>query len=141
MHDTYEAVEVGASYEAGPYEVTREEIITFAEQYDPQPFHMEPDNDFYDDVIASGWHTGAISMRLMAEAYINRAGGLASPGLEELQWRKPVFPGDSLWVTLTIDAKEPWDRERGLVLLDIETRNQEDRPVLRMLSKVLFPRE
>ncbi|MFC7057008.1 MaoC family dehydratase [Halovenus salina] len=141
MH-TFEDVTPGETQEFGSYEVSREEIISFAEQYDPQPFHLGDDHHaHYDSVIASGWHTAAMTMRMLVEEYLNDAKTLGSPGLEGLQWRTPVTPGDTLSVRLTFGETEPWDESRGLVTQEIETRNQNDETVMQMDAQVLYSRE
>jgi acyl dehydratase len=91
----------------GSYEVTREEIVAFAEEFDPQPMHSNdgeiPGMDLTGP-IASGWHTCAISMRLMSDGYISKSHGLGSPGMDSLKWYKPVYPGDVLRLRRTCKA-------------------------------------
>lgn len=142
MHDSFEAVETGETIDLGSYTVSREEIRDFARQYDPQRFHLEdgPDNPF-DGVIASGWHTASITMRLLVDGYLGAAKTLGSPGLEGLRWETPVRPGDTLSATLTFAEKEHWDDTRGLVHQHVETNNQDDAVVLWMDALVLYGRE
>lgn len=141
MH-TFEDVNPGETREFGSYEVTREEIVEFAQQYDPQSFHTSDDHHApYDTVIASGWHTAAMTMRMLVEEYLGDAKTLGSPGLDGLEWRAPVRPGDTLSVRLTFDEPEVWDRERGLVRQEVETLNQDDETVLWMKAQVLYARE
>ncbi len=91
----------------GSYEVTREEIVAFAEEFDPQPMHLNdeeiPGMGLHRP-IASGWHTCAISMRLMSDSYISKSHGLGSPGMDSLKWYKPVCPGDILRLRRTCKA-------------------------------------
>ncbi len=86
------------------YLVTRENLIAFAEEFDPQPMHLEageiPGTDM-SGPIASGWHTCAISMHLMSDGYITNSNGMGSPGMDSLKWHKPVFPGDEIWMRRT----------------------------------------
>jgi len=141
MHDSYEAVIPGETIELGSYEVTREEILSFAETYDPQAFHLEDDPDGpFSGVVASGWHTAAMTMRLIVDGYLRDARTVGSPGLEGLRWREPVRPGDTLTATLTLGEKEHWDENRGLVHHDIETHNQHGECVLWVDALVLYPR-
>ncbi len=140
MH-TYEAVEIGATREFGSYEVTRAEIIEFAEAYDPQSFHLSDDHHApFETVIASGWHTAAMTMRMLVDHYLLEAETVGSPGLEELQWRAPVTPGDTLSVRLTFADKAVWDDHRGLVNQEIETHNQDGETVLWMNARCLYTR-
>ncbi|MFB6233022.1 MAG: MaoC family dehydratase [Haloarculaceae archaeon] len=140
---TYEAVELGTVREFGAYEVTREEVVSFAEQYDPQPFHVDPEaarESMFGGLVASGWHTCAMTMRMLVENYLNEAGTMGSPGVESLRFRRPVFPGDVLSVRAEHREKEPWDENRGVVYTDVRTLNGDDEAVLTMDTMVLFPR-
>lgn len=141
MH-TFEDVTPGETREFGSYEVTREEIVRFAKQYDPQSFHVRDDHHApYESVIASGWHTASMTMRMLVDEYLTDAQTLGSPGLDELQWRTPVTPGDTLSVRLTFGETEAWDETRGMVTQEIETINQNDETVLWMAARVLYSRD
>jgi acyl dehydratase len=92
------------------YKVTREEVIAFARQYDPQPFHLDDEaakQTYFGRLSASGWHTGAMAMRLMVDTWRDGepTAGLGSPGLDELRWVKPVYPGDELIVEVELIEK------------------------------------
>jgi acyl dehydratase len=92
------------------YKVTREEVIAFARQYDPQPFHLDEEaakQTYFGRLSASGWHTGAMAMRLMVDTWRDGepTAGLGSPGLDELRWVKPVYPGDELVVEVELIEK------------------------------------
>lgn len=92
------------------YKVTREEVIEFATKYDPQPFHLDDEaakNTFFGRLSASGWHTGAMAMRMMVDTWRDGepTAGLGSPGLDELRWVKPVYPGDELSVEVELIEK------------------------------------
>jgi len=144
MASTYETVTVGDTDSFGSYEVTREEILSFGEQYDPQPFHTDPEaarESMFGELVASGWHTAAMTMRMLVDNYLLESGAMGSPGLESLRWRKPVRPGDVLSVRTEFADKEPWDENRGVVFTDIETRNQDGDAVQTMTAMVLYPRE
>lgn len=97
----WEDFPVGNVREFGGKVVTREEIIDFARQFDPQPFHLDEDaarHSLFGDLCASGWHTCGMAMRMMCDAYLLESASLGSPGLENIRWLKPVFPGDTLRV-------------------------------------------
>lgn len=106
--------------------VTREEIIAFAREFDPQPFHTDEaaaKDTIYGGLIASGWHTIAIYMRLMWDSFLKETVSLGSPGVDEVRWLKPVRPGDTL-------------RARFTVLETVPSRSKPDRGVVRSLSEV-----
>jgi len=96
----YEDLVVGSKASFGHYEVTREEVMDFAAKYDPQPFHLDDEaaaKTFFGRLSASGWHTAAMTMRMAVDNMkTNRQAGLGSPGIDELRWIKPVYPGDTL---------------------------------------------
>jgi len=143
MASSYEEIEIGATDAFGSYEVTSEEIVAFAEQYDPQPFHVDPDvaqDSMFGELVASGWHTAAMTMRMLVDNHLNESAAMGSPGLEELRWRHPVRPGDVLSVETEHVDKQPWDEDRGVVTTEITTRNQNDDPVMVMTAKVLYGR-
>jgi len=143
MHGTYEDVEVGDALSFGEYEVTRDEILTFARQYDPQPFHLGSDHDHdgpFDGLVASGWHTAAVTMRLLVDNYIEDSGARGSPGLDRLRWPAPVEPGDVLSVSLRVTSKEVRDERYGVANVEIETTTADGRTVLWMDSLTLYKR-
>ncbi len=141
MHEAFEDVEVGDSLSFGEYEVTREEIRAFAEQYDPQPFHLGPDHDGpFDGLVASGWHTAAMTMRLLVDNYLSESGARGSPGLDGLRWPAPVGPGDVLSVTLTVTSTDGWDGSYGVANLEAETTTADGTTVLWMDALTLYRR-
>ena len=107
----FEDLVVGAETYFGSYEVTREEVIEFARKYDPQAFHLsdeEAAKTHFGRIAASGWHTAAMVMAVIARHVVAEAqAGLGSPGIDELRWKKPVYPGDTLHVRGTIIDKTP----------------------------------
>ena len=117
------------------YPITREEIIEFASEFDPQPIHLS-DVEFpeakIDRIIASGWNTAAISMRLMSDGYISNTHALGSPGLDYLKWLKPVVPGDILRMRCTcLETRRSTSRdEMGIVKFRWEVLNQNDDVVM-----------
>ncbi len=141
----FEDFEAGMTLEFGNYPMTEDDIIKFAKLFDPQPFHTNPTpppGGAHALLVASGWHTGAVTMRMMVDHFIPQSSVLLSPGHDELRWLKPVRPGDRLRVRLTVlktrlSASKP---DRGIVTLKIETLNQEGDVVMHLISPNLFKR-
>ena len=101
MTEHFEDLTVGQSRTTGPLTVTEAEIIEFAEQFDPQPFHVDPEaaqDSVFGGLIASGWHTAAMCMRMLVEGPIDDEAGLGGKGVDELRWKQPVTPGTTLHV-------------------------------------------
>ena len=95
----------GQVLEAGGYSLSEEEIIEFAKKYDPQPFHTDSEKakqTFYGGLIASGWQTASLCMRMLCDLYLLESASLGSPGVDELRWVKPVRPGDTLRLKSTV---------------------------------------
>jgi acyl dehydratase len=129
----------GAVYVYGSITVTEDDILRYAREFDPQFIHTDPEASLkgpYQGLIASGWHTCALMMRMYADHYISKAGGLASPGVDALRWVRPVRPGDSLSLRTTIqEARLSRSKpDRGLVHTGIEVLNQHGEPVLTMTA-------
>jgi acyl dehydratase len=121
----------------GSIRVEEAEVIEFARRYDPQPFHIDADaaaKGAYGGLIASGWHTGSLMMRLLVEHYLSPVSGLGSPGLDELRWLAPVRPGDTLSVRVTVlEARRSQSKpDRGLVRALMEVLNQRREVVMSM---------
>jgi acyl dehydratase len=125
----FEDYTVGSSYEYGPIAVDESEAIAFARKFDPQPIHVDPvaavDGPF-GGLIVSGWHTTALMMRLFVDHYLSSVASLASPGVDELRWLKPVRPGDQLRIRVTVtEARMSRSKpDRGIVRTTIEVLNQ-----------------
>ncbi len=142
----WEDLETGVERYFGCYEVTREEVLEFARKYDPQPFHLsdeEAAKTHFGRIAASGWHSCAMTMAVIARAVVDEEqAGLGSPGLDELRWLKPVFPGDTLHVRGTIIEKTPSRSkpEIGSFRTATVVTNQNDVPVLTFTSIVLIRR-
>lgn len=140
----YEDLEVGAKSSFGRYDVTREEVLDFARKYDPQPFHLDDEaaaKTHFGRVSASGWHTCAMTMAMMVENMkSSRQAGLGSPGVDQLMWKKPVYPGDTLRVETEIISKRRSKsrREMGLFKSRAHIFNQNDEVVLEMTSNGLI---
>jgi acyl dehydratase len=140
----FEDFRPGQEVDLGSHTVTEEEIIGFARQWDPQPFHVDPEaakESVFGGLIASGWHTGAIWMRGYVDTLLGPA-SQGSPGLEEVRWLVPVRPGDTLSSRLTVLETTPSERraDRGTVRIRGEMVNQEGVTVLSMVSRAHFGR-
>lgn len=132
---------VGQKERFGSYQVTREEVLAFATRYDPQPFHLDDDaaatNPIFGRLAASGWHTASMAMRMLVDH--NRTSGgtsIGSPGIDELRWLRPVYPGDTLNVETEIVALRP-SRSRpdiGSVTVKLTVFNQHGEPVMTQLG-------
>jgi acyl dehydratase len=137
---------VGQQIEAGPYEVSRAEIIDFATRYDPQWFHTNPaaaaDGPF-DGLIASGWHSCSIAMRLVVDSVLQGSESFASPGLRYLKWPNPVRPDDQLTLQLTVlDVRRSDSRpELGILQWRWQLRNQHALEVLDLEATSMFKLE
>ena len=135
----------GAVYEYGYVSVTESEILEFARRFDPQPIHIDPAyaaSGPFGGLIASGWHTSSLMMRLFADHYLSRVASLASPGIDELRWPAPVRPGDQLRLrTTTVEARLSRSKpDRGLVRTRGELLNSGDRTVLSLVAMNLIGR-
>lgn len=139
----YEDLEIGAVSRFGHREVTRDEVIAFAGKYDPQPFHLSEEaaaKTHFGRLSASGWHTCAMTMGMIVEEQ-DRAGhqGLGSPGIDQLRWTHPVYPGDTLRVeTEILEKRRSRSRpEMGLFRAVTRVFNQDDVMVLSMESNAM----
>lgn len=145
MPDLYfEDFESGQVYELGTRLVTESEIVAFARVWDPQPFHTDPEaakESVFGGLIASGWHTGAMWMRMYVDAMLGSA-ARGSPGIEELRWLAPVRPGDTLSGRLTVLEATPSATrpDRGTIRIRAEMVNQDGVTVMSMTSRGLFGR-
>jgi len=125
----------GDVHRFGTIAVEADEIVAFAKQFDPQVFHTDPEaakQTPFGGLIASGWHTAGLMMRLFVEHYLTKVASLASPGLDELRWLKPVRPGDILSVRVTVLKAMPSKSkpDRGAVTSLVEVFNQADESVM-----------
>jgi acyl dehydratase len=127
----------GAVFEYGDIPVSEAEIIEFARRYDPQDMHVDPEaaaRGRFGGLVASGWHTAAMIMRLVVDNFLPKAASLASPGIDELRWLKPVRPGDVLRIRVTVlEATPSRSRsDRGMVRSLVEVLNQDGEVVMSM---------
>lgn len=142
----FEDFHVGDVFDLGSIQVTQEEIIAFARQFDPQPFHLDPErakDSIFHGLVASGWHTSALFMRLLVDGLLRETISVGSPGVDELRWRNPIHPGDRLRARLTVIECIP-SRSRpsmGVVRSACEMFNQNDEVVLTLSAIHLFGRK
>lgn len=135
----------GESYDFGYAEADRAEIVQFARRFDPQPIHIDEqyaEAGPFGGIIASGWHTSSILMRLFADHVVSKVASLASPGVDELRWTLPLRPGDRLWLRASIvDARVSTSKpDRGLVRIRCELFNQDDAQVMALVAMAFFAR-
>jgi acyl dehydratase len=141
----YEDFHPGQTFEFGPTTLTEDEIVAFGRQFDPQPFHVDAAaaaEGPFGGLVASGWHTAALFMRMYVDAVLNDTASMGSPGVEELRWLVPVRPGDELRGRATVlDATPSASRpDRGTVRARFELVNQRDEVAVRMVARGLFGR-
>lgn len=141
----FEDVKTGDRFHTGEQEVTEAEIIAFGRQYDPQPFHTDPAaaaGTLFGRLVASGWHTAAVSMRLMVQSDMQLDGGVIGQGVEAIRWPRPVLPGDRLRVVMEVAELRPIAHrpERGLIRLHCRTLNQHDKIVQDMTANLVVAR-
>ena len=142
----FEDLQVGAETDFGTYDVTREEVIDFASKYDVQPFHLSDEaaaKTHFGRIAASGWHTAAMTMAVISRHVVkHEQAGLGSPGIDELRWKKPVYPGDTLHVRGEIIEKTPSRSrpEMGSFRTRTTVTNQDGVTVMTFSSIVLIRR-
>ncbi len=141
----FDDLAVGATVDLGKRSVSEEEILRFAREFDPQPFHIDPEaarNSIFGGIIASGWHTCSITMRLLVDGLLSHSSSLGSPGIEQIRWVKPVRPGDTLHAVLTVQEVRMSQSkpDRGTARLHIDVTNQADELVMWMESFGMFAR-
>ena len=141
----WEDFQPGSTLEMGSHTFTEEEIIAFARQFDPQPFHIDPvaaKDSFFGGLIASGWHTCAIAMRLMVDGYVGRSASLGSPGLDNIRWLSPVRAGDTISYRRKVTAARASQSKPGIGLVHSrwEAHNQHGETVMTMEGWGMFRR-
>jgi acyl dehydratase len=141
-----EDYKVGESYYLGSHQITADEIVAFAKQYDPQPYHLSPEEgerSFFRGLVASGWNTASIWMRLYVGEMLGNSSVQGSPGVDELRWDSPVRPGDWLHGSVAILEAVPNPFKRDIVTLKkqgILRRNDEVNPVMTLILHSRFVR-
>jgi acyl dehydratase len=134
-----EDFEPGAVYPAGSVQISEAEILEFARRYDPQVFHVDPDAaraSIYGGLIASGWQTVAVTMRLLVDHVFGQAAGMGSPGVDEIRWHRPVRPGDTLSPRVTVlegrvSRSKP---DRGVLRFRVDVDNQDGELAMGMIG-------
>ncbi|MEE9313219.1 MAG: MaoC family dehydratase [Rhizobiaceae bacterium] len=134
---SYDDFPIGRSFKLGPHLITAEEIIEFAQEFDPQPFHLDGNSEQAKQVgglIASGWHTCSIFMRMLCDAYILDSASQGSAGLEDVRWLKPVRPADTLSGSATVISRRvsKSNPRLGLVGFDYTLENQHGETVMKI---------
>jgi acyl dehydratase len=133
----FEDYVAGTTHDLGSVDIDEAEMVAFAEKYDPQKIHTDKtfaDSGPFDGLIASGWQTAGLMMRLYALRYLSEVSAIASPGMDNLRWPSPVRAGDTLSVRVSITSTRPSKSkpDRGIVKSDVEVRNQTDDIVMQM---------
>jgi len=133
----------GQVYDLGALTVTKEDIVEFAAEFDPQPFHLEEDAgkaSILGGLAASGWHTGSLVMRLLATNLLNKTTGRGSPGISKLQWKRPVYPGDTLTAKAEVlETKSLRSKpDLGIVTVRVTATSQNGTEVLLWENPILF---
>ena len=136
---------VGQEFQSGSITVHADEIKAFAPQFDPQPFHLDEQaaaTSFFGGLVASGWHTAALTMRLIVDSELKIAGGSIGAGAEELRWPRPVRPGDTLRaVSEVLDVRASKSRpDQGIIKMRTQAFNQDDQPVMIFVANMIVPR-
>jgi acyl dehydratase len=138
--------EAGQVYELGTFNFTKDAILAFAQDFDPQPFHVDEDaaaKSNYGGLIASGWHTGSVFMRLLVDGLLHRCAGMGSPGVDEMRWLAPVRPGDTLSARLEVDEVRPSKSkpDRGFVVTRGILTNQDGEDVFSLRAPFMIRRK
>lgn len=138
-----EDYEPGSVHEFGDIEVEEAEVLSFGRRFDPQVFHTDPEGakeTEYGGLIASGWHTAALMMRLYSDHYLSRVSTLVSPGVEELRWLRPIRPGDRLSIRVTVLEARPLNSkpDRGIVKSAVDVLNQRGETVMTSTAHNFF---
>lgn len=145
MGVSYEDLEVGKTYDVGSHTFTRDEIVQFASQFDPQPFHVDEAAgaaSIFGGLAASGWHTCSVMMAMLVRNMLVGSTSMGSPGVDEIRWYKPVLVGDTIAMTNTVlgkrvSASKP---DRGIVETEWTGINQRGETVITVRSKAIFGR-
>jgi len=141
----FEDFQVGDTFDLGTTQATAEEIIAFARQFDPQPFHLDPEqarDSIFGGLVASGWHSTALFMRLLVDGLLHETISMGSPGVDEVRWMRPLRPGDVLRGRFTILECIP-SRSRpnmGVVRSRCELLNQHDEAIMTLVGTHFFGR-
>lgn len=141
----YEDLTIGNSQTIGTVTADRDEMLSFAKQYDPQPFHTDPEaaaESHFGELVASGWYTAALCMRCLVDAELNSSGAQGALGIDSLRWPAPVRPGDELTVSTRIDDKRLSEShpDSGVVTTSLEAIRDDGATVLEWTATLLWAR-
>lgn len=140
-----EDFETGQTFGSGRIRIDAERIMSFAAEFDPQPFHLDPraaTDSIFRGLAASGWHTAAITMRLLVDSDLKPAGGIVGAGFDEFRWPRPVRPGDELRVeSEVLEVRASQSRpEQGVIKVRVTTLNRNNEPVQVFVGNLIVPR-
>jgi len=135
----------GQKFESGRLRVDRDRVKSFAAEFDPQPFHLDEEaakRSLFGGLAASGWHTAALTMKLLVESELKPAGGILGAGFDEFRWPKPVRPGDELHLDIEVlETRASKSRpDQGVIKLRTTTLNQNNEPVQISVGNLIVPR-
>lgn len=141
----FEDFSVGRVFDSGTRQLSEQDILGFAREYDPQYFHTDPEaakQFIFGGLIASGWQTVGVCMRLMCDSYLLESSSMGSPGVDAVRWVKPVYPGDTLRMRATVIAAKPSSSkpDRGMATMRCNIYNQKDELVMHMQSVQMMGR-
>lgn len=133
----FEDFTIGRVFDSGTRQLSEQDILGFASEYDPQYFHTDPEaakQSIFGGLIASGWQTVGVCMRLMCDSYLLESSSMGSPGVDAVRWVKPVYPGDTLRMRATVIAAKPSSSkpDRGMATMRCDVFNQKDELVMHM---------
>jgi acyl dehydratase len=139
-----EDVKPGQAFESKRHTISQEAIVAFAREFDPQPFHIDPEaakSSFFGKLIASGWHTAALTMRMLTECEMDLAGGIIGAGMEELRWPTPLVPGDTIHLRVEIlESRASKSRpEIGIVRARVQALREDGSAVQEMIANLVVP--
>ena len=139
----FEDFSVGRVFDSGTRQLSEQDILGFAREYDPQYFHTDPEaakQSIFGGLIASGWQTVGVCMRLMCDTYLLETSTLGSPGVDEVRWVKPVYPGDTLRMRATVIAAKPSSSkpDRGMATMRWDVFNQKNELVMHMQGMLMM---
>jgi acyl dehydratase len=139
----FEDFEEGREFVSKPRTVSAEEIVAFAKEFDPQPMHVDEaagKASILGGLSASGWHTSSLAMRLFFDTVISKSAGEGGPGVDVMEWRKPLLAGDTLVLTATVKSRRPLASRPGIGMVAIEQilTNQRAEKIMRMEAQVMF---
>jgi acyl dehydratase len=137
---------IGQKFTSGPSIIDERSIQEFATQFDPQPFHTNIElakDSFFKSLVASGWHTAGIAMRLLVESDLKPAGGLIGAGIDQLKWPMPVYPGDKLFLNIEVVEvrRSKSNPDNGIVKVKSLTKNQNDQTVMSYIATLIVKSE